>query len=507
MEMMAENKPDYTPRRNQTPSIFSGLGKLPPQATDLEEAVLGAIMIERDAILQIVDKLKPEQFYKDTHQKIYTAIYTLFSANKPIDILTVTDQLRKHGELEMIGGAYAITELTNRVVSSAHIEYHTAIIVEKFIQREAIRICTETINSAYDDTSDAFELIDKNQSAIFNLLSDKKGSDVTDNSILVSQKLHDLKQPEIDGLIGVPSGYLGLDRLTNGWRNSELIIVAARPSMGKTAFALQLARNASLDFDFPVLIFSLEMSKVQLTERLIASESNIFMDDLLKRKLNDYDKERLEKASEKLLLQNKIFIDDTPALSIIDCRAKARRMKQIHGIKLILIDYLQLMKGTTNKNSIREQEVSSISQALKALSKELDVPVIALSQLNRSVESQPGNGKRPNLSHLRESGAIEQDADQVLFLYRPEYYGITVDEAGNSIQGLTEIIFAKNRNGVCDTVKLEFNGAFMKFRDWVERQYEDNSKKPTPKKLKTIVNNISPDFKLEPNKDFGDDPF
>lgn len=509
MEMILENDPPYNKQNGRTritnPSPYTGMGKLPPQAVDLEEVVLGALLIEKQSLLLIIDKLKPEAFYKDNHQKIFTAIVALFANNNPIDILTVTAQLRKQGELETIGGAYYITELTNRVVSSANIEFHAAIIFEKFMQRETIRICTESINMAYEDTSDALEIIEKNQSEIFALVSDKKTNNIIDNSTLIAKKLIDLKQPEITGLVGVGSGYLSLDNLTNGWRNSELIIVAARPSMGKTAFALQLARNAAIDFDKPVLIFSLEMSKLQLSERLISSEANIFMDDLVKRKLSDYDIERIETVSSKLLQTNKIFIDDTPALNLLELRAKARRLKMQHNIGLIVIDYLQLMRGIKERNGNREQEISSISQGLKAVAKELDIPVIALSQLNRAVETQAG-AKRPNLSHLRESGAIEQDADQVLFLYRPEYYGITSDENNNSTVGLTEVIFAKNRNGICDTVKLEFNGAFMKFRDWHEK---DQDKHFIAKSVIKPKDNIAPpDFKLEPNRDFDkEDPF
>jgi replicative DNA helicase len=505
--MIAENDiPSHKPNgRIRTNSLmaYSGLGKLPPQAVDLEESVLGALLIQSHALLQIIDRLKPEHFYKDNHQKIYSAVVSLFSKNNPVDILTVTAQLRKQGELDMIGGAYYITELTSRVASSVNIEYHATIVIEKFMQRETIRICTESINEAYEDTSDAHDIIEKNQSAMFSVLSDKKTVSITDNATLIAQKLIELRQPEIDGLIGVGSGFLGIDKLTNGWRESELIIIAARPSMGKTAFALQLARNAAIDFDRPTLVFSLEMSKVQLSERLISSETNIFMDDIAKRRLSEYDLERIETAAGKLLQAGNIFIDDTPALNINEARAKARRLKQQHNIGMIVIDYLQLMKGNKEKNSNREQEISSISQGLKAISKELNIPVIALSQLNRAVESQPGNGKRPNLSHLRESGAIEQDADQVLFLYRPEYYGITTDEHGNSTIGLTEIIFAKNRNGICDTVKLEFNGAFMKFRDWQEHTFDQQSEKPKDFRnysdLKKVKNIPHPDIKLEPS--------
>lgn len=479
--MIIDNEVPFNGRavRIMNPHPYLGLGKLPPQATDLEEAVLGALLLDKNALLEVVDTLKPEHFYKDNHQKIYQVIINLFSKNKPVDILTVTTFLRKEGQLEEIGGAYYITELTERVVNGNNIDFHSKVIIEKSMQRETIRICTETINEAYNDTSDAFDLIEKNQAAIFAIVSDKKTSSIVDNSTLVAQKLIELKQPEITGLVGVGSGYVDVDKLTNGWRKSELIIVAARPSMGKTAFALQLARNAAIQFDAPVLIFSLEMSKVQLSERLISSEASVYMDDLVKRRLSDYDLEKIETVSSRLLETNKIFIDDTPALNIFEARAKARRLKQQHDIQLIVIDYLQLMKGSKDKNSNREQEISSISQGLKALAKELDIPVIALSQLNREVEKL--KPPRPNLSHLRESGAIEQDADQVLFLYRPEYYGIGYNENNESTQGLTEIIFAKNRNGVCDTVLLEFNGAYMKFRDWQHKVF-DNATLPVKKR-------------------------
>jgi replicative DNA helicase len=480
--------------RIMNPHPYNGLGKLPPQAVDIEEVVLGALLLDKNALLDIVEKLKPENFYKDNHQKIYTVILDLFAKNHPIDILTVTSFLRKAGELENIGGAYYITGLTDKVVSSANIEFHAAIIVEKYLQREAIRICTETIAAAYDDTSDAFDLIENNQSQIFNLISDKRSNNIIDNATLTAQKLIDLKQPEITGLVGVGSGYECIDKLTNGWRKSDLIIIAARPSMGKTAFALQLARNAAIMFDKPALILSLEMSRDQLSERLIASEARVFQDDLVKRKLDTYDLERIETASKNLLQTNKIFIDDSPAINILEARAKARRLKMRHDIGIIIVDYLQLMKGAKDKNSNREQEISSISQGLKAIAKELNIPVIALSQLNREVEKTPN--KRPNLSHLRESGAIEQDADQVIFLYRPEYYGITTNELNEDTKGLTEIIFAKNRNGICDTVKLEFNGAFMKFRDWTHIKYDTVFDETKPKDI------MHPDFKIEPSINF-----
>lgn len=469
--MSVHNKIEYTQvngyqRRKAIPSFNSqsiGGGKLQPQATDLEEIVLGALMLEKDAILDVIDKLKPEIFYQNNHQIICSAILSLFHKSNPIDIRTVTAELRKLGNLEMVGGAYYITELTSSVASAANIVYHISIIVEKFMQREIISISSQTITSAYEDTSDVFELIDRTSSAVADLLSDTHASQISDAANLVGQRKMELYENPIDGLVGVPSGFITLDRITNGWCQPELCIIAARPAMGKTAFILNCARNASVEFKKPGLIFSLEMSSMQLVDRLISKDAEINLDKIIKRSLDEHDIVRLDNSTIELMIQGQLFIDDTPGISIFELRAKAKRFKQKHNIEYIMVDYIQLMKGTTNGGGNREQEVGSISRGLKALAKELHIPVIALSQLSRAVETRPGGSKRPQLSDLRESGSLEQDADRVIFLYRPEYYGLTEDEEGMPTNGIVEVIIAKNRFGVCDTVKLNANLSIMKF--------------------------------------------
>jgi len=409
--------------------------------------------------------LKTECFYKDNHQKIFNSIKLLYEAKSPIDILTVTAQLRKQGELDMIGGAYYITELTSRVSSAANVKYHSMIIYQKFLQRELIRIGTETINDAYEDTTDVFELIEKNQNSTYSLMANMNGKDIKNIGDLGRSRLLDYKKVSINGLTGLGSGFKSIDSITGGWQKKDLIIIAARPAMGKTAFALQVAKNAAIQHGCAVGVFSLEMSENQLTDRLISSETGIYQDKLLKRQLNQYDFNQLENSTVNLF-NSKIFIDDTASLSLNILRSKAVRLKQLHNIGLIVIDYLQLMDGAKdNKNGNREQEISKISRGLKGLAKDLDIPVIALSQLSREVEKRAGNSKRPMLSDLRESGSIEQDADSVLFLYRPEYYGISETETGESTLGMCEIIFAKNRSGICDTANLIFNGSVMKFFD------------------------------------------
>jgi len=451
------------------PTPYGGLGKLPPQAIDLEEAVLGALMLEKDALSSVIDILKPEVFYKDNHQKIFYAIRHLFEKTSPVDILTVTAQLRQQGELEMIGGAYYITELTNRVASAANIEYHSRIIIQKFIQRELIRISTEVIQSAYEDTTDVLDLLDKAEKNLFEIAQNNLRRDSRKMDDLMHETLKEIEalKDKKDGLTGVASGFTDLDRMTSGWQKSDLVIIAARPAMGKTAFVLSCARNAAVDFNKPVVVFSLEMSSVQLVNRLISGETHIEQEKIRKGNLEEWEWQQIHSKIGRLE-QAPLIIDDTPALNIFEFRAKCRRLKSQHDIQLIIIDYLQLMqgKGGDGKGSgNREQEIGSISRALKSVAKELNVPVIALSQLSRAVENRPGGSKRPMLSDLRESGSIEQDADMVLFLYRPEYYGLEVDEDNNPTQGIGEIIIAKHRNGETGRVRLKFVGKYVKFTD------------------------------------------
>ncbi len=438
-------------------------GKLPPQALELEEAVLGAIMIEKDAIIEVIDILKPESFYKDEHQKIFAAIMNLFATEKAIDILTVPEELRKQNHLEEVGGIAYITQLTSRVASAAHIEYHARIVQQKFIQRELIRVATQIQNQAFDDAVDVDDLLDFSESQLFNVAQGHIKKEAAPMSMLVKDAINLIQEASKrdDNLSGVPSGYTKIDRLTSGWQKSDLIIIAARPSMGKTAFILSMTRNMAVDHKKSVAIFSLEMSSIQLVNRLITAEAEITSDKIRVGNLSDTEWERLDYRI-KRLEDAKIFIDDTPAISIFELRAKCRRLKRQHDIDIIIIDYLQLMSGTPETKGNREQEVSNISRALKSIAKELDTPVIALSQLNRSVEIRTGS-KRPQLSDLRESGAIEQDADMVMFIHRPEKYGILQDDEGNSLKGVAEIILAKHRNGALGDVPLKFVSEFAKF--------------------------------------------
>ncbi len=449
-----------------TPNISNLLngGKLPPQALDLEEAVLGALMLEGDPVNDAIDILRPEAFYKDAHQRIYSAIQDLFASSDKIDILTVTQKLRSKGELDLVGGPYYISQLTNRVASTAHVETHARIIVQKFISRELIRISSEVIKNAYDDTVDVFDLLNQAESNLFGVAEGNIRKQYDSMSSVMRQAIDEIEAAAKNdgGLSGVPTGFTELDKVTAGFQKSDMIVLAARPGMGKTAFVLSMARNVAVDFNQAVAVFSLEMSSVQLVKRLIASEAEIPSDKIRKGNLTEAEYQQLHTRIKKLS-EAPIFIDDTPALSIFELRAKCRRLKQQHDIQMIIIDYLQLMSAGGSAGN-REQEISTISRSIKEIAKELNVPIIALSQLSRAVESRGGD-KRPMLSDLRESGAIEQDADQVAFIYRPEYYGLTEDENGNSTQGVGEIILAKNRHGSTDTVRLRFIGEFTKFQD------------------------------------------
>ncbi len=473
MDLTNINK-DRKPRRKSSLDLGTMVyGKVPPQAKDLEEAVLGAIMLEKSAFDAVVEILKPECFYVEAHQRIFRSMQSLSNKSQPIDILTVVEELRFKEELEMVGGPYYVTKLTNAVVSSANIEAHSRIILQKFIQRELIRISGEIIGDAYEDSTDVFDLLDDAESKLFEITNNhlRKNFDTID-SVLVKtiQRIEDLRHKNED-ITGVPSGFPSLDRVTYGWQNTDLIILAARPAVGKTAFALNLARNAVLHpgKSTPVALFSLEMSAGQLVQRILAAESEIWLEKIARGKLEEHEMKQLYARGIQRLSQAPLFIDDTPALNIFELRAKCRRLKNKHNIGLIIIDYLQLMSGTgENRNSNREQEISNISRNLKALAKELSVPIIALSQLSRAVETRSAGkdgNKMPQLSDLRESGAIEQDADLVMFMYRPEYYDITQNEMGENNRGETIVRIAKHRNGMLDTIKLRALLHIQKFTE------------------------------------------
>ena len=453
--------------------LLNSQGRIPPQAVDLEEVVLGALMLEKEAVNAVIDILTPEVFYKEAHQLIFAAIKDLFTKSEPIDILTVTNHLKSTNDVDAVGGAYYISQLTNRVVSSANIEYHSRIILQKHIQRQLIQISSETIKDAYEDSADVFDLLDNAENKLFQISENNLRRNYDQMPDLVKLAIEDIEKAKNSGsqLRGVPSGYTELDRITQGWQKSDLIILAARPSMGKTAFALNMARNAAVDFNKPIAFFSLEMSSVQLVTRLISSETSLTADKLRTGRLEEYEWQQLN-TKVTPLINAKIFIDDTPQLSVFDLRAKCRRLKQQHDIQMIFIDYLQLMTAKTEKNGNREQEISNISRSLKSLAKELNIPVLALSQLSRSVETRPGS-KKPILSDLRESGAIEQDADMVLFIYRPEYYGLSEDEDHSSTKGKAVVSIAKHRNGKLGDVELRFVGQYARFED-LEQDYTKN---------------------------------
>ncbi len=473
MELPNINKDRKTRRKSTLDLGTMVYGKIPPQAKDLEEAVLGAIMLEKNAFDTIVEILKPECFYVEAHQRIFSAMQGLANKSQPIDILTVAEELRFREELEMVGGAYYVTKLTNAVVSAANIEAHSRIILQKFIQRELIRISGEIIGDAYEDSTDVFDLLDVAESKLFEITNNnlRKNFETID-SVLVNtiKRIEDLRHKNED-VTGVPSGFPSLDRVTYGWQSTDLIILAARPAVGKTAFALNLARNAVMhpSKQTAVALFSLEMSAGQLVQRILSAESEIWLEKISRGKMEEHEMKQLYAKGVQRLAQAPLFIDDTPALNIFELRAKCRRLKNKHNIGLIIIDYLQLMSGTgENRNSNREQEISNISRNLKALAKELSVPIIALSQLSRAVETRgagkDGN-KMPQLSDLRESGAIEQDADMVMFLYRPEYYDITTNELGENNRGETHVRIAKHRNGSLETIKLRALLHIQKFTE------------------------------------------
>ena len=454
--------------KTPNPSVINlKQGKIPPQAVELEEAVLGAMLIDKKGVDEVIDILQPDAFYKTANQLIFEAIYQLFQDSQPIDLLTVSSELRKKGKLESIGGEFYLVQLSQRVASSAHIEFHARIILQKFIQRSLIKISNEIIESAYKESTDVFDLLDEAESKLYDVTQGNiKKSSQTAQSLVLEAKAKIEEISKRDGLSGVSTGFEKLDKLTSGWQPSDLIIIAARPGMGKTALTLSMARNIAVTKQIPVAFFSLEMSSVQLITRLISAETGLSSEKLRTGKLADHEWQQLNvKVTD--LEKAPLFIDDTPSLSIFDLRAKARRLSSQHGIKLIVVDYLQLMTaGINSKSGNREQEISTISRNLKALAKELNIPVIALSQLSRAVETRGGT-KRPMLSDLRESGAIEQDADIVSFIYRPEYYNIDEwdDDERSPSQGQAEFIVAKHRNGGLDNIRLKFLGHLGKFED------------------------------------------
>lgn len=480
--------------------LASQIGRVPPQALEIEEAVLGALLLEKDAIVAVGDILKPESFYKEAHQQIYAAIGNLGQKGKNTDMLTIVEELKRMGKLEEVGGGAYVAQLTNSVASAAHVETHARIIQQKFIQRELIRVASEIQTDAYDESEDVAELLDKAQQEVFDIAAGSIKKETQRVRPIIDEALDiisELRGRE-DGLSGIPSGFTELDRITAGWQKSDLIIIAARPAMGKTAFVLSMARNMAINHKVPVAIFSLEMSSLQLVNRLIGSEAEISSGKLRTGKVEEYEWEQLNSRI-KDLIEAPIFIDDTPALSIFELRAKARRLKQQHNIDCIVIDYLQLMSAGNIGRGNREQEVSLISRQLKVIAKELNIPIIALSQLNRGIEQRAEKHKKPMLSDLRESGAIEQDADMVFFIHRPEVYKMYEDENGNSTIGIANIIIAKHRNGEIGEINLRFRGEFTKFTDLNEDDFS-----PTVTRSSRMNEDLNEDtnFDTAPHEDF-----
>ncbi|MBD5310076.1 MAG: replicative DNA helicase [Muribaculaceae bacterium] len=456
-------KPDYN-----RPPVPTPTGKLPPSDTELEEVVLGACMLEKDAYMNVCDILVPESFYEPRNQKIYQAISTLGFNQRPIDMLTVTEQLRQDGVLEEVGGAVRVTELTSRVYSAANVEYHARIIAQKYLARRLISYAATIETKAFDESNDVADLLQEAEGQLFDISQTQLKREVTQIDPVINLALEQIQTAANNetGLSGLQTGYTDLDRMTSGWQNSDLIIIAARPAMGKTAFVLSMAKNMAVDFSIPIAIFTLEMANVQLVKRLLSNVAELEGEKIKSGQLSPDEWDRLNERLRNVY-SAPLYLDETPGLSITELRTKARRLVREKGVQMIMIDYLQLMNATGLKLGSREQEVSTISRSLKALAKELNIPIIALSQLNRSTETR--EDKRPVLSDLRESGAIEQDADIVCFIHRPEYYTKSSEDAeGNDIRGLAQLIVAKHRSGAVGDVKLRFVNKYAKFENWNE---------------------------------------
>lgn len=463
--------------------LTDSTGKLPPRDTELEEIVLGACMLEKDAYMNVCDLLVADSFYDPVNKKIFEAITTLGVNQRPIDMMTVTEQLRRDGTLEEVGGALHIAELTARVYSSANLEFHAGIVAQKYLARRLITFAVNVETKAYDESNDIEDLLQETESQLFDISQNQLKREVTQIDPVINTALEQIQNAANNesGLSGLQTGYRDLDKITSGWQNSDLIIIAARPAMGKTAFVLSMAKNMAVDFNVPIAIFTLEMSNVQLIKRLISNVASLEGEKIKSGRLSPDEEDRLNSRI-RTIYGAPLYLDETPGLSITELRTKARRLVREKGVKMIMIDYLQLMNASGQKLGSREQEVSTISRSLKALAKELDIPIIALSQLNRSTESR--EDKRPVLSDLRESGAIEQDADIVCFIHRPEYYTrATQDGEGNNIKGLAYLIVAKHRSGGVGDVKLHFVSKYAKFENW-EEGYEVMQETLAENKLK-----------------------
>lgn len=440
-------------------------GRVPPQAVEIEAQVLGAMLLEREAIAKVIEILDADAFYADYHRRIYQAVTSLFERSEPVDTITLAEELRRRADLERIGGEPYLVELTMKVTSAANVEYHARIVLEKALMRSLIAASSQIATRAFLPTEDAFDLLDEAEQSVF-AISEKR---LKKSFVSMHKAVHDTIEMlesihgKHSGVTGVPTGFRDLDTLTGGWQNSDLIIIAGRPSSGKTAFALSLARNAAMHSEKPtgVGIFSLEMSTQQLVMRLLCAEAKVDAHAVRTGRLPEDEWKRLSVAAGRLTNAS-MFIDDTAGLGILELRAKARRLKAERNIGMVIVDYLQLMQGPKGAEN-REKEISAISRSLKALAKELNIPVIALSQLSRAVESR--SDRRPILSDLRESGAIEQDSDVVTFVHRPEMYEDPETERGREVHGMADIIVGKQRNGPIGDVKLAFVHRYARFEN------------------------------------------
>ena len=480
-----------TKRKTTQPTIIkvgaNEIGKLPPQALELEESVIAAMMIEKDAFNTVVDLLRPESFYADKHRFIFEAIRSLSTKDAPIDVLSVAEELKLMGKLEQVGGIIYLSDLTRRVASAAHLHYHAQIIAQKATARDLITMACQIEEKGYDETQDVDELVEEATAKIFEISQRAQKRDVTHIYPVITEAFERMRKAAANegNISGIPSGFNELDKITSGWQKSDLVIIAARPAMGKTAFVLSMAKNIAVDFNIPVAIFSLEMSNVQLINRLIMNVCEIEGNKIRNGRLTPSEWDRLENRI-NVLEKAPIYVDDTPGLSVFELQSKARKLVKDKKIQLIIIDYLQLMNANGSSFGSREQEVSIISRNLKGLAKELDIPIIALSQLSRAVEKRDSSnsnvdGKKPLLSDLRESGAIEQDADMVCFIHRPEYYRIyNDDKTGKDLRGLGQIIVAKHRNGATDEVWMRFIGKYAKFQNENEDFDQSIYDTPTP---------------------------
>lgn len=466
---MAEERKRRSSRRNDSVDLeMLGLevGNKPPQALDVEEAVIGSMLIEPNCVDEAMEELTPSCFYDEKHRMIFTAISALVNEHSSVDVLTVTQKLKSQGNLEIIGGPVALARLSQKVGAAAHVEYYIKILKQKCIQRELITASYDILRKAYDETVNVDDLIDISQTKIFAAIQNNVRRDVQEIGSVYNQAINDIERlQETTGISGVPSGYRSIDDITFGWQPSDLIILAARPSVGKTAFVLNIARNAAVQYNMPVAFFSLEMPSIQLVKRLMVTESGLSADKIKGgQKLADYEWKQLEEKC-KNLAKSPLYIDDTPSLPVMEFRSKVKRLVKQKGVRLVIVDYLQLMQGPSELRGMREQEVAAISRTLKATAKEMNVPIIALSQLSRNAVQRTGGNNRPQLSDLRESGSIEQDADMVIFIHRLDYQGLSENVED---KGKTQIIIAKHRNGEIADIDMMFKASEVKFVEMQE---------------------------------------